>query len=153
MLVTLLTTVVLVIVTVIIHCEALKRISDFVATLAYRPRVNVGLSVLGALLAHIIEVFVFAIGMKLLIDTGRYGKLVGLDHVASEDVMHFSMVAYTSVGYGDIIPVGWLRFLAGMETLTGLVLIAWTASFMFLEMHKYWGLGDDLARVDDKLSD
>jgi len=32
----------------------------------------------------------------------------------------------------------WLDFLTGLETLTGLVLITWTASFMFIEMQKFW---------------
>jgi hypothetical protein len=45
---------------------------------------------------------------------------------------------YTSLGIGDIVPVGNLRFLAGLETLTGLVLITWTASFMYIEMQRFW---------------
>lgn len=150
MLVTLLTTMILVIVVVMIHCEALKRVSDFVGKLPRRPRLNVGLGVVGALLAHLVKVVVFAVGLNILIRTGRYGELQGMTDLTSSDVMHFSMVAYTSIGYGDIIPVGPLRFFAGMETLTGLVLVAWTASFMYLQMSKYWRLGDDTAEANDK---
>jgi hypothetical protein len=28
--------------------------------------------------------------------------------------------------------------LTGIEALTGLVLITWTASYLFIEMQKYW---------------
>jgi hypothetical protein len=31
-----------------------------------------------------------------------------------------------------------VRFLAGLEGLTGLIMIAWTASFMYIEMQKFW---------------
>jgi hypothetical protein len=31
-----------------------------------------------------------------------------------------------------------MRLAAGIESLTGLVLITWTASFTFLSMQKFW---------------
>ena len=46
--------------------------------------------------------------------------------------------AFTTVGFGDIVPTGPLRLLAGMEALTGFVLITWTASFLYLEMNRLW---------------
>ncbi|NIQ12844.1 MAG: two pore domain potassium channel family protein, partial [Candidatus Dadabacteria bacterium] len=46
---------------------------------------------------------------------------------------------YTSLGMGDIYPLGRpIRFLTGLESLTGLVLITWTASFLFIEMQRFW---------------
>ena len=31
------------------------------------------------------------------------------------------------------------QFVAGLEALIGLVMITWSASFMYLEMAKFWG--------------
>ena len=42
------------------------------------------------------------------------------------------------MGFGDIEPFGYIRFLAGIEALTGLLLITWSASFLFLEMQRFW---------------
>jgi hypothetical protein len=42
------------------------------------------------------------------------------------------------MGFGDIHPVGLIRFLSGLEGLTGIVLITWSASFMYIEMQKFW---------------
>ena len=56
--------------------------------------------------------------------------------------MYFSIVNYTSLGYGDLVPVGSLRILCGVEALTGLVLIDWTASFTYVEMQRYWPVED-----------
>lgn len=44
---------------------------------------------------------------------------------------------------GDIVATGPLRLLAGIEGITGLVLIAWTASFAYVEMGHYWGNGEE----------
>ena len=54
------------------------------------------------------------------------------------DAVYFSFTNYTALGYGDIEQGGQLRFLAGMEAITGLSLITWSASFMFMEMMKFW---------------
>lgn len=45
---------------------------------------------------------------------------------------------YTTVGYGDLLPSGPIRFVAAMEALLGLMLIAWSASFTYLEMQRFW---------------
>jgi len=52
--------------------------------------------------------------------------------------VYFSAVTYSTVGFGDVIPTGPLRFLVGTEALTGFVLITWSASFTYLEMQRYW---------------
>jgi hypothetical protein len=39
------------------------------------------------------------------------------------------VVAYSSLGYGDHGPVGHAHLLTGVETLNGLLLIGWSASF------------------------
>ena len=44
--------------------------------------------------------------------------------------LYFSVVTFTTIGYGDYAPLGWLRFAAAAEGLLGLVLVAvFTVSF------------------------
>ena len=66
------------------------------------------------------------------------GWLSGNFNGTLTDAAYFSFTTYTTLGFGDIEPTGHLRFLAGIESLTGLVLITWTASFLYLEMRKDW---------------
>ncbi len=40
--------------------------------------------------------------------------------------------------FDAIALAGAIRFMTGMEALTGFVLITWSASFTFLEMQKFW---------------
>jgi hypothetical protein len=47
------------------------------------------------------------------------------------DLLYFSMVTLTTVGYGDIVPVrGIARMLAGLEATTGVLYIAITVSLL-----------------------
>lgn len=138
MLVTLSATVLLVLLAVLIHLEALSRLWKCTPKLPLNPRLKVGVALLGALVAHLIEIGVFAVGIRLLNESPQYGELRGAGLGDYSDYAYYSMVTYTSLGFGDILPTGPLRILAGMETLTGLVLIAWTASFMFLQMQRNW---------------
>jgi hypothetical protein len=50
------------------------------------------------------------------------------------DVFYFSLVSYTSLGLGDIVPTGHLRFVAGVEALNGFLLISCSAAMLFLFM-------------------
>ena len=47
-----------------------------------------------------------------------------------------------TLGLGDLSPVGTVRLLAGTESLTGLLLITWSASFTYLEMSRMWARDD-----------
>ena len=139
MILTLLITIVIVGLSVLIHYEALYRISLFLSARHGRPRLGVVWGLLTAIGAHIIEVLIFAIGFYGLLQAEGYGQLVGEFTHEFRDCVYYSFVIYTTLGFGDIIPMGPLRFLTGIESLTGLVLIAWTASFLYLQMQKLWG--------------
>jgi hypothetical protein len=128
----------LVAIAVLIHFEVLTLLSVYTPKLNISRRLSILIGILGALCAHLMEVWLFAIGFYVLLKMNTMGDLTGATDRSFIDCLYFSISSYTSLGVGDIAPTGWVRFLAGMEALTGLVLIAWTASFMFLEMQKHW---------------
>jgi hypothetical protein len=123
---------------VLIHYEALNQLSIIIPKLPIRPRLKVLVGVLGTLVAHVIEMWIFAFGYYFMVHSDKFGALKGAFDNSLLDCVYFSFVTYTSLGFGDIEPLGNLRFLTGLEALTGLVLITWTASFMFIEMQKLW---------------
>ena len=123
---------------VIVHYELLRLLSIYLPILKIRKRLKVVFGILGSLLAHVIEVWIFAISYYILIKSELFGSLQGNIEGNMSDFVYYSITTYTSLGTGDIHPVGDIRFLTGIEALCGLVLITWSASFMFLEMQKYW---------------
>ena len=62
------------------------------------------------------------------------GRIEEMSGEASTDFWYYSFVVFTSLGFGDLTPHGSIRMLTALETLTGLILIAWTASFFIVQM-------------------
>ena len=66
------------------------------------------------------------------------GGINGLDTITLFDTIYLSATTYSTLGYGDLTPTGHIRFLYGTESLTGLVLITWSASLTFIELQRQW---------------
>ena len=130
------TTFLLVLMSVGIHYEILVFISAILKPRRKSQRFHVALAVLFAIGAHILEILTFAIGWFLLYNFDV--AALSMKGCRFEDLLYFSFSTYTSLGFGDIVPLGSARILAGVEALVGLVLIAWTASFTFFEMQQLW---------------
>lgn len=122
---------------VLMHYEALNLLSRWLTRLEGRRRRRVLFAIYGMLCAHVVEIWIFGIAYDLLLRSPEFGAahdLVGgvLDHI------YISAMTFTTVGAPDTYMTGPIRFLAGTEALTGLVLITWSASFTFLEMERFW---------------
>ncbi|OUR71995.1 ion transporter [Methylophaga sp. 41_12_T18] len=127
--------------TVIIHYELLYNLAVKLPLLPVKPRLRVLCGVFIILLAHIIEIWLFAFAYFLMINIDGLGSLSGNFNQSLLDCSYFSFTSYTTLGFGDIVPTGHIRFLTGLESLTGLVMITWSASFLFIEMQKFWPKG------------
>jgi hypothetical protein len=128
----------LVAVTVTIHYWALYGATRLMPLIRARHHYRIVLGVFGALVAHVLEIWVFAFAYFFLNRAEGLGSLAGNFDDSLFACVYFSFSTYTTVGFGDIYPEGLLRMTTGVEGLTGLVLITWTASFLFLEMQRHW---------------
>ena len=54
------------------------------------------------------------------------------------DALYFSMVTYTTVGYGDIILTGEWRLLSGIQSMNGILLFGWSTALLFMVVQKIW---------------
>lgn len=124
---------------VLVHFETLNLLSLWIPHIPCPPRLRILLGLFGAIGGHVIEIWIFAFGYYFLAHDGRYGELQGAFNGSLLDCSYFSFSTYTSLGFGDIQPIGDLRYLTGLEALIGLVMISWTASFMYIEMQHFWG--------------
>lgn len=124
---------------VFVHYETLYTLAHSLPKLSrVSPSYRVLLGVFAILFAHGVEIWAFALGYLAMIKLGL-GSLFGMTTPdLLSDCVYLSWVSYTTVGFGDIAPNGDIRFLPGLEALTGLVLITWSASFLFIEMQKFW---------------
>ena len=127
----------MVLTTVTLHYWAL---ADLSALLKRWPdfRGEILLVVMVMFFAHMLEVTLYA-WVYLILDRGDTAmSLAGAVDGSFLDHLYFSAACYTSLGLGDLYPLGTLRLIAGVEALNGLILITWSASFAFLVMQRRW---------------
>ena len=58
-----------------------------------------------------------------------------------ETAVYFSIITYTTVGFGDVVLGPPWRLLAGIEGLTGIILVGWSTAFVFAvvnHMYEHW---------------
>jgi hypothetical protein len=138
-LITVLTTIVLVIGVVLLHYEGLSWIGRLLKVRVLHHRAKIIALIFAQLGLHIAEIWLFALGYFALAQRPGYGAMLPMQAPGFLDYVYFSAITYTTVGFGDFVPTGAIRFVTGTEALTGFVLITWSASFTFLEMQRYWG--------------
>jgi len=95
---------------VLIHYEALRCLSVFMPRLDIKPRLKVVIGVFGALCAHVAEIWLFGIACYWICIQETLGKLTGNFDGSLMDSVYFSFSTYSSLGFGDIEPIGHIRF-------------------------------------------
>jgi hypothetical protein len=140
MIIAMVTSVVLVITTILTMYETLRLISNHLADLPVPPRARIIAVVLAAFAGHTLAVWTYGLAYWLLAVQWKLGSFAGLPVEDFFDCLYFSVVTYTSLGFGDQVPVSHARLIAGVEALNGLLLIGWSASFTYLAMERYWPL-------------
>jgi len=131
----------LALVAILMHYEALFQLDKVLPKVAHiPPRSRVLIGVGAIFMAHVLEIWLFALGYFFTLQFPVMGGLVGniSGHGILLDCAYLSFVTFTTLGYGEIVAQGYLRYLTGVEALTGFILITWSASFLFIEMQKYW---------------
>jgi hypothetical protein len=127
---------------VVLHYEALNACNRHLPKLSQRRRPRVLILIVVVLITHVAEIWLFGLGYFVLVHGYGAGALAGLTTSDLPDFVYFSAATFTTLGFGDAVPVGAIRFLAGMEALTGFVLVTWSASYTFLEMQRDWRGGE-----------
>ncbi len=146
MLTVVLTCLALIVLTSVFHYEVLRLLNVWLPKLKIPNRPKLLVVVLVTFAAHAVEILVYGLAMFLLITQFGVGALEGPLQSPLEASMYFSAETYTSLGFGDIRPLGPVRLLAGVEALNGLLLIGWSASYLYIAMEKFWRGADARSR-------
>lgn len=134
----------LVVLTTVIHYEVLRGLSLWLPKLPIRPRAKLIVVILGTFTAHLLEIALYAFAVFALVRYAGLGSVGDEGRFSFAVSLYFSAETFTSLGYGDVVPGGDVRLLAGTEALNGLLLIGWSASYAYIAMERFWrdGLGE-----------
>jgi ion channel len=75
--------------------------------------------------AHMLEVLVWALAYAI-VDAAPAGA----------DLVYFALVNYTTLGYGDVIPMARWRLLGPMTAMNGVLLFGWSTAVIFQVLRK-----------------
>jgi voltage-gated potassium channel len=84
----------------------------------------------GIVLLHLVQVGLWAV---------VFWRAQELPNV--ETALYFSLATYTTIGFGDVVVAPGWRVLAGIEGLTGILLVGWSTAFVFAvvnRMYEHW---------------
>jgi hypothetical protein len=129
---------VLVLGTTVLHYEVLRWLYSGLAALQMPSRAKLVVVILTAFVAHAVEIAMYGAAIYVLIAGFGIGGLAGTAGMSLGACMYLSAETYTSLGFGDVTPLGPVRLLAGVEALNGLLLIGWSASFTYVAMERFW---------------
>ncbi|MFO1069004.1 MAG: potassium channel family protein [Geminicoccaceae bacterium] len=125
--------------TVLLHQTGLLGIAGLTARHAGR---HVRLVIPGVLVGifglHLLEIATYAGAIWLAADHLHLGQLRGDVDGTNLEFLYFSAETFTTLGFGDILPTGPMRLIASFEPLNGMLLLGWSASFVHLEVDRYW---------------
>ena len=99
---------------------------------------NLHFSLLALLISHVIHVSLFA--LLYLIYINQYGFELGfvdVEDYSFMNIFYFSSSIYTTLGIGDIYPKSTMKLIASIQSILGLVMIALTASAIFLKLKNH----------------
>ncbi len=121
-----------------LHYESLGYLTKKITRTKQIKRGRVLLTMFVITLTHLASVLIYSVVYYAMDNHLGMGSLAGLEIKSFYDYIYYSLIVYTSLGFGDIYPTGGLRILSGLETLNGLILIAWSASYTYLVMNRFW---------------
>ena len=125
---------------VLLHWAGIELLIRRLCVRSMRTAMLLLLGVLFLLVLHLLEITLFAGAMVVMYELNpqSFGRLEGANVEGFADVWYYAACVYTTVGFGDIVPVGPARFFSGVVALVGLLMITWSASFTFLLMQRSW---------------
>ena len=82
------------------------------------------------LLLNFIQAFLWAIMYYVIPQITEFETL--------EEALYFSLVTFTTLGYGDMTIGTSHRILSGIEAINGILLIGWSTTLMFSAMLQIW---------------
>ena len=127
--------------TTVIHYEVLGSLNSRLPSLGIPSRSKLLVVISAAFVAHALEILVYGVALYVLVEYVGDGNLSGTSVFSPINCLYFSAETYTSLGFGDLTPVGPVRLLAGVEALNGLLLIGWSASYTYIAMERFWNAG------------
>lgn len=80
---------------------------------------------------HVIEILWFSVGFYIARDVFELGGFTSAFKPIFRDYFYYSLVTYSTLGLSEFSPVGHVKVITGIESLTGFIMLTWSATFFY----------------------
>lgn len=123
--------------TIVLHFWALRILTTLMPEDADHNHFVRSILILGCIFfLHFFEILYYSASYYIAIeyfDIGHFTK--EFVHI-SRDYLYFSLVTYTTLGLSEFNPVGHLKVMTGIQSLTGFIMLTWSATFFYNLMNR-----------------
>jgi hypothetical protein len=124
----------LIFLTLTLHFIVFRQVSAVLFRWGCPCYLGLTLAVTAITLAHVVEAAAFAIGFwwgDVVLEIGSFDTAQTMSWM---DYFYFSLVNFTTLGLGDIVPTGHLRLLAAIEAFVGFLMITASGTYVLQVM-------------------
>ena len=117
------------------HVQVISTVRRVLGDVQDAPAIRRVLAIVIVACSHLWTAVLFAAGFGIgeMIGVGGFDPPGTLGWM---DLFNYSVINMTTLGLGDVRPTGHLRFMAGIESLTGFILISCTAQYVYSAMDR-----------------
>jgi len=111
----------------------LRRMWQYLRKREHRRHLTMQMSMFGVFFCHSVVVWMYGVAYWLMVEKFHFGALTG-DFPAGHffTYIYFSATTYSSLGFGDVIGHGPVRFLTN-----GLIMIGWSITYTYFATERY----------------
>ncbi len=121
--------------TTVFHYEAVHHLDMFSRLSRHQRHYHMLLIIFCVIAIHVVCIVFYAFLYQLAIGYLGLGKIAGLDISDASNLFYFAAETYSSLGQGDFLPTGSVRYISSISCLNGILLLAWSGSFLFRLAH------------------
>lgn len=116
---------------VFVHYETLRLLSRATRRRTSNARRVLFVTIACLIAIHLSEIAIFGLAFFASVKWLSLGSFVDTHSMAAIDYFYYAAETYSSLGYGDIYPLGDIRLLASITPLIGILLLGWSSAFLF----------------------
>ena len=115
----------------LLHYEAIRLLNRYAHRARSRHRVMLATVSFALVAVHLTEIALYAAIFALAAGPLGLGIIESSGPMRPQDYFHYAAEAYASLGSADMTATGDTRLIASISPLNGLLLLAWSGSFLF----------------------
>ncbi len=126
------------VINIVIHSLIMATIVRVAHLAGTRPRRDPGLF-LAAVMVPVVSILMGTHALEVFVWSVAYAWVNAAPDGA--DLLYFALVNYTTLGYGDIVPLERWRLLGPITAMNGVLLFGWSTAVIFEVLRKTMGRG------------